>query len=262
MATCTCGNIQSRIVGFSQSAPSSSRVPCSTPTTTTFSRVRFPTTTSATIWNCVISRILATASADKSIKLWNLETLEPMSRLIGHEVEAEWSVERRRTCGTAASRTTVATWCHVGLGEGCEVGSSDNTCRLWDIKSGRIIRHYTGHEKVGKCGAAEEKIVDCVALYERLWSCLLLFLFHISLYSLPWLLPFTPILECNKHKNQRRKRGHRHYPPCPASPPSSPFSSTQLPSTSPSRAATRPTAQANQDTAATTHPSPPFPPCI
>lgn len=40
-----------------------------------------------------------------------------------------------------------------------EIGSSDHTCRLWDIKSGRIIRHYTGHEKV----------VSCVALYERIW---------------------------------------------------------------------------------------------
>ena len=38
------------------------------------------------------------------------------------------------------------------------VGSSDHTCRLWDIKSGRIVRHYTGHEKV----------VSCVALYEHL----------------------------------------------------------------------------------------------
>lgn len=42
------------------------------------------------------------------------------------------------------------------------LGSSDHTCRLWDIKSGRIVRHYTGHEKV----------VSCVALYERFsWVC-------------------------------------------------------------------------------------------
>lgn len=32
-------------------------------------------------------RILATASADRSIKLWNKETHENVGKLIGHEVE-------------------------------------------------------------------------------------------------------------------------------------------------------------------------------
>ena len=156
-ATCTCGSIQSTHDGISRAAPSSSLARCSTHTTTTFSHAPFPTTTSRR--SCkVFSRILATASADRSIKLWNLETLEPITRLIGHEVAKEKCEEHRRTCGTAAFRTTVATWCHVGSREGCDVGSSDNTCRLWDIKSGRIIRHYTGHEKVGEEGLLKGRL--------------------------------------------------------------------------------------------------------
>ena len=37
-------------------------------------------------------RILATSSADRSIKLWNMNTFDNMSKLIGHEVGVRgWS---------------------------------------------------------------------------------------------------------------------------------------------------------------------------
>ncbi|KAK8822429.1 hypothetical protein WA577_005592, partial [Blastocystis sp. JDR] len=91
------------------------------------------------ILSCCVSpnnQILATASADRSIKLWNTSTFENIAKLIGHE-KYVWDC-----CFSCDTKNLVS----------C---SSDHTCRLWDIKSGRIVRHYTGHEKV----------VSCVALY-------------------------------------------------------------------------------------------------
>lgn len=106
----------------------------------------------------------------------------------------------------------------------CCVGSSDHTCRLWDLRSNRVIRHYTGHEKT----------VACVALYER----------------------FSPVCSNKQPKTAYRNRRHRYSSRshCSLSP-----SSPAIPLLpSPYHAETPPFAPTNSDTAATITPFPHF----
>ena len=142
-ATCTSGNTR---------APRFSRVWSSTPTTNTCFPARFPWQTSRSRVG-IRSRTLATTSADRSIKLWDLDTME-VTKLIGHEVrEVHYGMKRRDMCGTRRSRAIAKTWWVVGTKTGVynnrlfgsylpivgsAIGSSDST--LHRTREGRGVR--------------------------------------------------------------------------------------------------------------------------
>lgn len=74
---------------------------------------------------------LATASADHTVKLWNIKDNDSPSlqtTLVGHQ---KWVWD----CVFSADSAYLIT------------ASSDNTSRLWNVQDGRVIREYLGHDK-------------------------------------------------------------------------------------------------------------------
>eukprot|EP00936_MAST-01D_sp_MAST-1D-sp1_P000791 g791.t1 len=86
---------------------------------------------------------LATAAADKTVKLWNVQDftskqpLKPAKQLVDH---TRWVWD----CVFSADSSYLVT------------GSSDHTARLWSIGDGEPIRHYTGHHKAVVCVALND----------------------------------------------------------------------------------------------------------
>ena len=74
-------------------------------------------------------RILASASADGSVKLWDVDSGRQIRSLYGH-TDWVWSVAFSPDGKTVAS------------------GSADKTIKLWDAKSGKRISTLTGHEDI------------------------------------------------------------------------------------------------------------------
>jgi len=93
---------------------------------------------------CLLSpdgRQLATASSDKTVKLWSLDGFKLERTLVGHSRwvwDCVWSVD-------AAYLVTA---------------SSDSTARLWDCSSGEAIRVYTGHHKAVSCCALNDSATE------------------------------------------------------------------------------------------------------
>jgi len=94
------------------------------------------------IIKCVISpdcTRLATASADQTVKLWDLTSNFTCDlTLTGHQ---RWVWDGVFSADSAYLVTA----------------SSDQTARLWDLSQGDTIRHYTGHHKA----------ITCVAMHDR-----------------------------------------------------------------------------------------------
>lgn len=94
------------------------------------------------ITKCLISpdcRRLATASADQSVKIWDMQNnFREDKSLLGHQ---RWVWDAVFSADSSYLVTA----------------SSDQTARLWDVAQGETIRHYTGHHKA----------VICVALHDR-----------------------------------------------------------------------------------------------
>lgn len=74
------------------------------------------------------NKYLATASSDRTIKLWNLHDMSLKTTLVGHQ---RWVWD----CAFSADSTYLVT------------ASSDTTARLWEIGSGEVVRMYAGHVK-------------------------------------------------------------------------------------------------------------------
>jgi G protein beta subunit-like protein len=82
---------------------------------------------------CLISpnsQILATCSADATIKLWNIrdQAFTLNKTLIGH---TKWTWD----CAFSADSAYLVS------------ASSDHTARLWELSGGDTIRQYNGHNK-------------------------------------------------------------------------------------------------------------------
>jgi len=85
----------------------------------------------AYILKCVISpnsKLLATTSSDKQVKVWNLPDFTLEKVLSAHQ---RWVWD----CVFSADSAYMVT------------ASSDNTARLWDVKAGEPIQVYSGHTK-------------------------------------------------------------------------------------------------------------------
>lgn len=76
------------------------------------------------------AKLLATTSADKSLKIWNIARGFSLDRtLLGHQ---GWVWD----CAFSADSVYVVS------------ASTDKTAKLWDISSGEVILEYRGHSKV------------------------------------------------------------------------------------------------------------------
>mmetsp|Transcript_41549 Transcript_41549/g.69254 ORF Transcript_41549/g.69254 Transcript_41549/m.69254 type:complete len:145 (-) Transcript_41549:323-757(-) len=92
------------------------------------------------ILRCLLSpdvRLLATTSADHTVKLWNVDDLTLEKTLVGHKM---WVWD----CVFSADCAYLLT------------ASSDNSSKLWDISQGEAIKHYTGHHKAVVCVALND----------------------------------------------------------------------------------------------------------
>jgi G protein beta subunit-like protein len=81
--------------------------------------------------HCEVSpdtKLLATTSADRTVKLWNCVDFSLEKTLVGHQ---RWTWD----CVFSADSAYIVT------------ASSDNTAKLWDVANGTCIRTYTGHVK-------------------------------------------------------------------------------------------------------------------
>jgi len=87
------------------------------------------------------SKYVATASSDKTVKIWNVERQYALEKtLIGHQ---KWVWD----CGFSADSAYLVT------------ASSDKTAKLWDLKSGDVILDYAGHQKALTCVALNDSSI-------------------------------------------------------------------------------------------------------
>jgi G protein beta subunit-like protein len=99
---------------------------------------------SSYVLKCLISpdvTQLATCSADKTVKLWSLDTFALERTLTGH---SRWVWD----CAFSVDAAYLVT------------ASSDATARLWDLSSGEAIRTYSGHHKACVCCALNDSAID------------------------------------------------------------------------------------------------------
>ena len=92
------------------------------------------------VLKCRISpdlNMLATTSADHTVKLWNLKDRTLYKTLTSHQ---RWVWD----CTFSADSSYLVT---------C---SSDHTARLWEVDRGEVIRHYAGHHKAVICCALND----------------------------------------------------------------------------------------------------------
>jgi len=96
------------------------------------------------ILKCLLSpdvQYLATASSDKTVKLWNLDGFKLEKELKGHQ---KWVWD----CVFSVDAAYLVT------------ASSDTTARLWDLSSGEAIRIYSGHQKAVVCCSLNDSASD------------------------------------------------------------------------------------------------------
>lgn len=107
-------------------------------------------------------RFLATASSDKTVKIWSLEkNISLLRTLMGHQ---RWVWDCAFSADSAYLVTgTLSLLIPMDLSAAncwelilciC-AASSDKTAKLWDLKTGEVILEYSGHHS---------KALTCVAL--------------------------------------------------------------------------------------------------
>lgn len=123
--------------------------------------------------------ILITGSTDRSLIVWDLETLTMRYQLVGH-VSTIRCLEVWRDYAISGSRDgTLRIWnwrtgdlvhhihahtssvrCLALFGEGFLVsGSYDHTCALWNIKTGCLVNRFEGHsDKIYAVASANNRI--------------------------------------------------------------------------------------------------------
>ena len=97
------------------------------------------------ILKCVLSpdvSYLATASADKTVKLWNVTDGFSLEKTLADHQRWVWD------CVFSVDAAYLVT------------ASSDTSARLWDCASGEAIRIYSGHHKAAVCCALNDSAVD------------------------------------------------------------------------------------------------------
>jgi G protein beta subunit-like protein len=96
------------------------------------------------ITRCLISpdvQQLATASSDRTVKLWNLDGFGLDRTLAGH---SRWVWD----CVFSVDAAYLVS------------ASSDATAKLWDLSTGEAIRTYSGHHKAAVCCALNDSAID------------------------------------------------------------------------------------------------------
>jgi small GTP-binding protein len=118
-----------------------------------------------------------TGCADKTVRLWDLETGRCLRVLTGHTEEVwsvEWSTDQRRAL----------------------TGASDHTVRVWDVQTGRCLQVFEGHTKYINMAAwspDQGRVLSCSGDSTlRLWEvqtgrCLRVFEGHTNgVWALAW----------------------------------------------------------------------------
>ena len=82
-------------------------------------------------------RTIATTSADKTIKLWDSDTLNLVSTLNRHQ---RWVWD----CTFSVDSLYLLS------------ASSDQSAKLWDLSNGEVIRNYVGHNLAVTCVALND----------------------------------------------------------------------------------------------------------
>ncbi|MFN9906589.1 MAG: hypothetical protein ACK56F_10750, partial [bacterium] len=98
--------------------------------------------------------MLATGSYDNTARLWDARTGKLVHTLTGHTdyvrgvALAELVLDRDSEGRTTASQLLLAT------------GSYDNTARLWDARTGKLVHTLTGHTDYVRGVALAELVLD------------------------------------------------------------------------------------------------------
>jgi len=87
------------------------------------------------------STMLATASADHTVKIWNVKDFCLSKTLADH---SRWVWD----CTFSSQSNYLIT------------ASSDNSAKLWDLATGSVVRHFAGHRKAVSCVALSDSDSD------------------------------------------------------------------------------------------------------
>lgn len=121
--------------------------------TKTYAEVRQFQAHNTYLLKCVLSpslKYLVTTSADRSIRVWDVQTWTKAGTLNGHQ---RW------------------VWDAVFSADSCYLisASSDSTAKLWDLRTTEMIRSYERHEAAVTCVAMND-IAPSVVKQERFYS--------------------------------------------------------------------------------------------